>query len=258
MSKKFIVIIVCVLVVLTGFLISNEYNKKFNQTYQFKTGNLLKVKTYKGSLHIKPWDKSIVRVEAVIVAPEGINSSYARKIVDATNIEVRERAGRLFVRADYDDVPRRVIGKTLPYVHLTIRTPRELNLDIDDYKSELNLGSFKGDLKLKTYKGKVHLKELTGDLDLDSYKGEGEINIKKGRVAVDSYKGNFKVNLKQILGNCEIDTYKGTIDLQLSRNQAATVVRKKNKKGSIDVNLREGGDYKITVSTYKGTVKIRN
>jgi hypothetical protein len=255
-----------------------QVDKEFSKTVPFNGGESLTVKTYKGSIHVSSWDRAEVEVLARISPPDGEDPEYAASVVEATEIEVLRKDNRLMVRTNSDRVPSksRWLGnsKNLAYVHYEIRTPREVDLKIDDYKSDIEVYELSGDFDLKSYKGRFKGTDLQGRLVLETYKGTVDLAAVSGTVDLETYKGEITVQMLEIDGPSKLNTYKGDIELRMSLSQGLTIQADPGRKGTITGNLvsvvEKEGDHEsskfirqvndggptVKVSTYKGTIRL--
>ena len=104
----------------------------YEKTVALEPGGNLSIDSAGGSVLLLAWDRPQVEIRARIEAPANVDGDYARDIVEATRIDVRETAGE--VSSDFGEVERRGFfdrRRSLPDVHYEIRAPRELNLNID-------------------------------------------------------------------------------------------------------------------------------
>ncbi len=204
--------------------------KDFNQTVALNPGGRLTLKTYKGSIKLTPWNNARVEIVAKIVPGDDVSDEYAERSVEATLVKVRGSGSSVYIESDYQDVPCqkrtwRFLGintgcsKTLPFVHYEIRAPRELDLRVGDYKSDIELKGFEGRLNVKTYKGTVEAEKLSGDLRIETYKGYARIDGIRGSLDIETYKGDVRIDSARIEDRSRLETYKGNITLSLSESQ---------------------------------------
>ena len=106
----------------------------YEKTVALEPGGNLSIDSAGGSVLLLAWDRPQVEIRARIEAPANVDGDYARDIVEATRIDVRETAGEVSIGSDFGEVERRGFfdrRRSLPDVHYEIRAPRELNLNID-------------------------------------------------------------------------------------------------------------------------------
>ena len=255
------------------------------------------IDTYKGSITITTWDRDEVRYEARI-EPDGDGDLVSKTEID---IDRSDRSVRL--TTNYDDARETasrgglwgLFGSggsvSLPFVHYTLTIPRTATLNIEDYKSEIDVRVLQADLTLETYKGEIALEAIEGAVDLETYKGEGTlhdvqgnlvIDTYKGRlqverlsgaVEIDTYKGDVEVEFAAFTGDCEADTYKGEVTFRLPADAGFDIDAELGDKADLDSdfaldNVRQddddfraevnGGGYRIKLNSYKGDFTIRS
>ena len=106
----------------------------YERTVALEAGGNLSIATSGGSVLLLAWDQPQVEIRARIEAPAGTDGDYAREIIGATRIDVRETAGAVSVASDFSEVERRGFfdrRRTRPDVHYEIQAPRDSNLDIE-------------------------------------------------------------------------------------------------------------------------------
>lgn len=255
-----------------------QMSKDFSRVVPFQPGSRLSLKTFKGSINITSWDRSEVEILATIEAPEDVSQEYGEAVVAATEIDVRESRSGLTIRSDYDRVPKQRSwfswSEVRPYVHYDIRAPRSLRLEIDDYKSEIEVFGVDGSVDLETYKGRVDGRDWAGDIRLETYKGYARLTGLSGGIRIDTYKGDVRAEMIEMDGDSKLETYKGDITLLLPETQRISVSADIDKHGDLrsDFDMRtsyasrnrgrfnadiNGGGPRLSVETHKGNIELR-
>lgn len=256
-----------------------QLEKEFAETVDLSFGGTLTVDTYKGSIHLSSWDRPEVQVYARITPPEGESVDYQQQAVNAARVEVRSNGNQVIIRSNYDDVPSRGgwfnNSRNLPFVHYEIVAPRDLDLKVDDYKSEIEIYEFSGNLSLETYKGKLLGENLSGNVRLETYKGTAEMYGIDGSLDIETYKGEVSLSAVRVSNDSRLDTYKGTIELQVPQGQAFQLVSDTGRRANIHVfgqAIREEdsryrrpasqatnrGGPQLKVSSHKGDIVVTN
>lgn len=172
--------------------------KTFDFTEPLKPGGRIELKTYKGEIRIRTWDKAQVTVHAVMRPGSELfrNDRWRYTVVEVTRwgntVRIRSRSERRR--------PRIVIGfysEFEPYVDYEIQLPRRVRFELDDYKSHTVINA------------------LEGELRLDTYKGDAEITDFRGRFDLETYKGNICLELVDLTDHSTVETYRGEIDLRV-------------------------------------------
>ncbi|HSR53111.1 MAG TPA: DUF4097 family beta strand repeat-containing protein [Acidobacteriota bacterium] len=276
MRQLFVLALIAGLMVLPA--VAQE--KNYSETLPFASGQRLSVDTYKGTIHISSWERQEIEVIASVEAPSDVDADYARDIVDATEVRIRQTSSGVSVKSDYDDVPSRRSGwlwggsKTLPYVHYQIRVPRSLDLKVDDYKSDIEVYGVEGRIDLETYKGRIESRDLAGDLRIDTYKGRVDLDAVRGGIDIETYKGTVMAQVDSLDADSRLETYKGNITLVLPSEQgleldadlskradlrsdfALTQRTRYSSRGDVRGSINGGGP-RLRISSYKGDISLR-
>lgn len=272
------------LLLATSGLAFGFQEKEFNQTVPFNAGDTLNLKTFKGSIHLSVWDRPEISVYAKITPPEDEDADYAARVVEATEVDVRRGGGSVTIESNYDKVPSRHawmfgIGesKNLAFVHYDIKAPKSLKLNLDDYKSSIEIYGFSGNFDVETYKGTLKASDLEGRFRLDTYKGRADLTSLSGSLDVETFKGEVSVQAVNIDGDCRLETYKGNIVLAIPANQGLELQMDLGRKASFENDfstsreversdhrskdtsrrLVNNGGPRLSVSTHKGDIRLK-
>ncbi len=248
-----------------------QRNKKFSEAVDLSRQGRVVIETYKGSIDVTTWDKDTVEIDAIIEADKDDD------LVALTEVRVHRSGNTLRIESDYERAKkagkRKLFGNSyvsLPYVHYRIRMPRTADLQIDDYKSVIEINDLAADLDLETYKGEADINNVAGEVRIDTYKGDVELTELAGSLEADTYKGNITAEFVEFNGNSAVDTYRGTVVLALPRSAGFDLEANMGKKGDLDSdfdldNVRisdknkyrgqvGGGGPDLDIDTYRGEV----
>lgn len=243
---------------------SRDAVKEVKKTVPLSADGVLELKTFKGTITVTTAARKDVEIHARIEA-DGSDEDQAAK-VEATKVRIKGSGASVSVESDYEDAKGLRLfswfgnDNVLPFVHYTISLPEGARLRIDDYKGTIRVDGVTGGVDLTTYKGTVNAKGLKGAARLNTYKGDM-------RVAFDSFEGGG-----------DVETYKGKVELRVPRNakfdldadtgrrgdfrsdfDLGSVSRTSSRRGR-DERVRgavNGGGPKLRMSTYKGTLLVR-
>lgn len=224
-------------------LAQGPYTKELRKTVALEPGGRLALDTYKGSVRLLSWDKNQVEIVARIEPGQNVSADYAKRSVEATEVDVWGSGTYVSIRSDYEGVPCEEgswfgsCSKTLPYIRYEIHAPRKLSVHLKDHKSENTLDGFEGrmeletykgtltarnlagDVRLETYKGFIEARGVAGDLRLDTYKGRITLSEIQGRVQAESYRGELSLGFVKLTGDSRLETYRGNITLRVPGSQ---------------------------------------
>ena len=278
MRGKLLVLAGATVLLSSAVLAQSTHRKEFKRTVAFEPEGYLTLETYKGSIRLSSWEQNQVEITAEIEPAEDTSEEYARRSVEATQVDVWGSGRSLRVRSDYDGVPCEErfpwpgCSKTLPYVHYVIRAPRKLSLRIKDHKSEIDVTDLEGRLELETYKGTLRAQGLAGDVRLESYKGIVKALDLRGRVRAETYKGEMTLEARTLDGPSRLETYKGAIELRVAATQPLTVRgeigRRADFVSDFEMAMRalggerleghiNGGGPELEVNSHRGTIRLR-
>ncbi len=274
--------VACLLWLATAGVALGFQQKEFNQTVPFNSGDTLNLKTFKGSIHLSVWDRPELSVYARITPPEGEDADYAARVVEATEVDVRRSGGGVSVESNYDKVPARHSwgrwfgeSKNLAFVHYEIKAPKSLKLNLDDYKSDIEIYGFSGRFDVETYKGELKASDLTGRFRLETYKGRADVSGLSGSLDVDTFKGEVSLQAVHIDEDSRLQTYKGNIVLAIPANQGLEVDSDMGRRASFECDFANAavekssrskersrrvvnsGGPRLSISSHKGEIRLK-
>ena len=270
MLKYYILLIALCITVLPA---SAQDTKRISETFDLGSDGRLFIDTYKGSIDVSTWDGEDVEVD-VLVEVDGKNN----ELVDLTEIRIDRTGSSLMIETDYSAVKKRmkrikIKSYSLPLVHYTIRMPRNTDLMIEDYKSEIVVDGVYADVSVETYKGEVELTEIAGELNVETYKGDVRIRDLSGALYAETYKGSFDVEFDEFLGDSSFDTYRGEIEVTLPEDAGFDLDADLGNGGDFDANFNTsglkkgkknysgamfGGGPRLQFDTYRGSFSVRS
>lgn len=275
----------CLLILLVA-PVHAQNTRSLSETVALAPDGEVSVETYAGSITVSTWNRDEVSYDV------RIEPGSDPDLVDQVEIDADHSSHRLRLRSDYDRISKRDRRRDnrMPHVHYTIRMPRGAELDIDDYKSNIDVSGLEASLRIDTYKGPISVKDQRGPLTVDTYKSEatlenvteglsletykGTVDITnlRGELEIDTYKGDVKATLASLDGDVEVDTYKGNIALTLPSGAGFDLRTDLGSRADLraDVSLssiRNGkNDYRGAVNgggpylrfqSYKGSFELR-
>jgi hypothetical protein len=238
--------------------------KEVHRTVALDRDGRVAVNTYKGTVTVTTWDRPEIRLDATI-EPDG-DDRESREKVQWTEVQVWGSGGSVTIKSDYDEVKHHARGflglfeietGSLPFVRYTIQMPATARLEIEDYKSGINVSDLKSDLKLHTYKGTVKVANLDGAARVDTYKGDVHVEFARFSRAsrFDTHKGEIDVRLPRD-SRFELDADTGRRgDIESDFAMMTRAGRSRSARASGAVN---GGGPELRLTTYKGTLRVRS
>ena len=241
----------------------------YERTVALEPGGNLSVAASGGSVLLLAWDRPQVEVRARIEAPAGTDGDYAREIVEATRIDVRETAGAVSIASDFSEVERRGFfdrRRTRPDVHYEIQAPRASNLDIElergagttlrgfdgritmrVERSDLNLVELGGTLRIELERGQLQASDFSGSLTLDVERGDRVVLTRlRGSVLIDAERTNVVLRAARIEGDSDVTIERGDLTVELAEMQPLTVDAELSSRSDLEndlpLTLQQTGD----------------
>ncbi len=234
--------------------------KEVKKIVPFDPDGKVLIDTYKGSITVKTWEKNQVEIYAKI-EPDSYCEDNEKKVQE---MEIKIDSSQSFVKivSDYSKVKKDCFEFfkssccNLPFVHYTISMPLTAQLEIKDYKSEIDVSDLKSQAKINTYKENVAISGLDGFLELETYKGSVVISGLTGFLYLETYKGDANVEFSKLEERSNFETYKGDIKISIPKEQGfnldADTGRRESLESDFDILLgkiqREGKGYRGTVN----------
>ena len=232
----------------------------YEKTVALEPGGNLSIDASGGSVLLLAWDRPQVEIRARIEAPANVDGDYARDIVEATRIDVRETAGEVSIGSDFSEVERRGFfdpRRSRPDVHYEIRAPRELNLDVElargagttlrgfdgridmsADRSDLNLVELSGTLRIDLARGQMQASDFTGSLTLNVERGDRAVLTRlRGSVLIDAERTNVVLRAARIEGDSDVTLERGDFTLELAKMQPLTIDADLSSRSDLENDL---------------------
>lgn len=160
-----------------------------------------------------------INVEATIVVPARNDDKAKKKIEDDLVLYLEKEGDGAVLQAHFDSSAFS-FGDS-PTVHLTIRVPENMSLDIDDGSGSIEIEDVRGDIKLDDGSGSITLSNVGGTVEIDD--GSGSITARGvgGDIKIDDGSGGITVS--DVAGSVIIDDGSGSIDARDVENDLIIV-----------------------------------
>ena len=166
-----------------------------------------------------------------------------------------ERSGsKAYLRAttrSYRGWFRRVWGR----IHLFVRVPESLNLDIDDGSGPIEIAHIRGAITIDDGSGSIQANDV-GAITIDD--GSGRIELSGVRGNIEIRDGSGAITIVDVVGNVEIHDGSGNIDVQqvdgsidIWDGSGAIIIRHVTR----DVDLHAVGSGGVSIEDVRGRVR---
>ena len=201
-------------------------SKDFRRTVPLTANGRVELHSERGTAHITSWDRREVEVAAHIEArptahdpEESIRHTEVK--LDATSDEVRIQTdfGERFWSGRWMDGDQ----DAAPLVHYEIKVPRNVDLTVDDNRSEIEIGDISGHLRLHTDRSSIRVASLSG------------------AISVEADRGSVDIQKLDLTGPGEFHTDRTEVDLGISHNHGLNLDLDLDRiSPSVDDNLLSG------------------
>lgn len=150
--------------------------------------------------------------------------------------------------------------KTIKNVHinLTMRIPKEMNLDISDGSGSIDVANLIGKMKIDDGSGSIAIEEADGNVEIND--GSGSISASHVGGALDIDDGSGSISASHVGGTLNINDGSGGIDLQhiggsMKVNDGSGSIAAQDINGDVSINDGSGD---IDLKTVNGDVSIND
>lgn len=236
---------------------SAKIERVVEKTFPVSSGGQLRLKTYSGSVDVKPSAAGDNTVKVILVERiEASTDAEADEILQKMTLTFDATASDVSILAQY---PKREGVKKLfgfsswPPVQLTwkIMAPASYRLDVDTAGGSITVGDFKGDIKADTSGGSIKIGSIEGNVHADTSGGSISLAAASGAARLDTSGGSIKVGT--VRGPAHLDTSGGSIRVE----QAENTVKADTSGGSIEVGFVGPLKGRCELDTSAGGITVR-
>jgi len=230
----------------------DDYVVREEKRFEVKGRPELRLATFDGSIEVRAWDRSEVRVE---IEKRGGNKEMAESI----RVEAEQEGDRVRVEARGPDTDDWVfglagVGHLSRSARLVATVPHECHLVVVSGDGSLQVERVAGRLELRTGDGSVRGLDLDGDVTVDT--GDGWIKLEGLSGRLDARTGDGSVAAQGRLEAVRLFSDDGSITLRAAPGSRMTDdwdVR--SGDGGVVVYLPEGFGAKIDAETEDGSIR---
>lgn len=249
--------------------------REFRKTVEFTAGGDLRVHSDRGGVRLTGWDRNQVEVYATILRPRW-DQDFDPRSIELTQIEVIGDARSLTIRANYDAVPtkgdRHWGNRTLPEVRFDIRAPRNLNLNLEADRTEVELRGVEGRLELNTDRSNVKADDLVGEIRLKMDRGSAVMSGLQAKLDLRTDRGNATLRAARITGDSYVESDRGEVELRVPRSQGFYLNANRDRRAGFETDFAittrnfaddriegeiNGGGPKLTIRSDRGKMRLK-
>jgi len=230
-----------------GFLLAAgeaaAQSKIFERTVHLSSGGSLDLTSSKGSVRLTAWDRDEVEIRARIEADANASADYARRSVEATDIEVTTSGNRVTIRPNFDNLPKAYwffsgwAGG--PNIHFEVRAPKRLDVRLNVDRSDTILTGFEGRIVLETDRSEVQAAGLIGSVRAKMDRsGNSRFSDLRGSIDVVADRTNLRIGFARIEAGSRIEIDRGDAEVSVSQGQGFELDTSLSKRADFDTNLQ--------------------
>jgi DUF4097 and DUF4098 domain-containing protein YvlB len=216
-----------------------------DRTAAIAPGGTLTLNNFAGRVRISGSDRRDVSIHAVRRAP--------RERLDRVKLEVRSSDGNVTIEANKrdDDRSRENVVET----DLTIETPRNVNLRVTVFSSDVELRDLQGgEHRVKSFSGDLQIEGVTGSLVAETFDGNvhASPSITGGQECrFTTFSGDIELRVTAAAAAVEFDTFSGRLD-----SDVPLTMRARNGR-TIRAHLGGTSDSgRLHLKTFSGDVRL--
>ncbi len=227
------------------------------ETTPIQVSDRLSVRTPRGHVTSKIWDRDEVQVDATI-SVWGTDEEAVQAFAEQIDIQVRRESDAVQIRPN---VPKRKKGDPIRSVMIDfeLRHPEKVDLDVRASRGNITLPQIDGAANLNNHRGKTIFEGASGNIRVKQNRGDvavqhvggnfsaksnrGSINVGRvgGRAVVKNNRGTTR--LKNIAGATTVQANRGAIEIE---NPAAGVmIQSRGSNIAVRPHKPIGDDYAI-------------
>jgi DUF4097 and DUF4098 domain-containing protein YvlB len=228
------------------------------------------LKTFDGSVEVRPWDKSEVQV---VVEKRG----KSKAATDTIEVHTQQEGNRVTVEARVPGSRSFGIGFNSRSARLIVSVPAASDVSAHSGDGSIDVEGIAGNVQLTSGDGSIHARHVNGDLDVHTGDGSVTVSGKLGAVRAHTGDGSVTINAdtgSTSTGDWDITTGDGSVTLVVPDGFGAeldahtgdghinmTDLTLSNVTGQIGRNSLKGrlgsGGRSLRVRTGDGSINLR-
>ena len=202
-------------------------SERFDRTIPFQSGGRLNLNNFSGSVTITGTSGSDIVVHAVRHA--------SREKLDRIHIGIDVNGSEVSIEANRRDRSWDDDHDNVVETEFQIEVPRQTELDIHVFSSNVHVSGVSGSQKLHAFSGRLEVVGLDGPVDASTFSGDIDVSLAS---SVD--------------GHVDFETFSGQLDSKRPIS-VRTAGRHKGLRGDIG----SGGNTELRFKTFSGDVTLR-
>ena len=207
--------------------------RQFVETTPIQVSDRLSVRTPKGHVTSKIWDRDEVQVDAKI-SVWGTDEEAVQAFAEQIDVQIRRESGAVQIRPN---VPKREKGDSIRSVRIDfeLRHPEKVDLDVRARHGNITLPQIDGAATLNNNRGKTVFEGASGNIRVKQNRGDIAVQHAGGDFIANNNRGS--INVGQVGGRVDIKNNRGAT--RLKNIAGATTVQA--NRGAVEIENPEAG-----------------
>ncbi|MCY3682821.1 MAG: hypothetical protein OXH16_15580 [Gemmatimonadetes bacterium] len=260
--------------------------RQFVETTPIQVSDRLSVRTPKGHVTSKIWDRDEVQIDAKI-SVWGTDEAAVKAFAEQIDIQIRRESGAVQIRPN---VPKRKKDDPVRSLRIDfeLRHPEKVDLDVRASRGNITLPQIDGAATLNNNRGKTVFEGASGNIRVKQNRGDIAVQHAGGDFIANNNRGSINVNrvggravaknnrgatyLKNIAGATTVHTGRGAVEIE--NPEAGVMIQSRggniavrphkpidddyaiqNKDGAVDLTIPDGSA--VDVHGYVGRGSIQ-
>ena len=244
-----------------------EFTDRATRAFKVAGPTTLALANVSGRIAVTAAPGAEIRLE-IVKRARGATEADARQRLDATRVDIEERAGRIDVRTEHTRGRR---GASVDY---TVVAPPDTTLEIRSVSGDVSVDGVKGEVRAETVSGDVtaaglareaSLKTVSGDIKVASSAVDGQLGATSvsGDVVIQGFKarrvdaGTVSGNVKLTSGACEqatVHSVSGDVGLAATLAQGGRY-ELRSHSGDVSITVDGKTGFHVDASSFSGGIK---
>ena len=231
--------------------------RQFVETTPIQVSDRLSVRTPRGHVISKIWDRDEVQIDATI-SVGGTDEEAVNAYAEQIDIQIRRESGVVKVQPQ---VPKRKKGDPIRSVRINfeLHHPEKVDLDVRVRHGNITLPKIDGAANLNNNRGKTILEGASGNISIKQNRGDVAVQHVGGDFTANNNRGSIKVGrvdrnavvknnrgatrLENIVGVTTVHTNRGAVEIE--NPEAGVIIQSRGGNIAVRPHKPIGNDYAI-------------
>ncbi len=251
MTLRRLSLLACAFLLVAGTAAAADETERVQRTVALSPGGTLKLHNFSGRVTITGTDRPEVVIDATRRAP--------RERLDRIKLDIQASGSTVTIEAN-KKISTSWFRNNVVETDMEIQVPRQVNLEIDVFSSDVTATGVEGRHRVHTFSGTARLIDVNGPVKAETFSGNIHLELRTADTRPDldlhTFSGDIDIRVPAS-AHAEVDFNSFSGDL---RSDVPLMLKSKSRR-SLRGELGSGADTgrsNITLKTFSGDVHIRS